>query len=60
MNDPIALAHGVSITQEHEGIGLVRTNGPSTRMCANRPTTPGRPASLQGCDTAEIGQTLWD
>jgi len=60
MNDPAALAHGVSITQEHEGIGLVRTNGPSTRMCVNRPAIPGRPASVQGSETAEILQSLWD
>ncbi|MBW2270371.1 MAG: CoA transferase [Deltaproteobacteria bacterium] len=59
MNDPVALSHGVSITREHPGIGLVRTNGPSRRQCHNRPTVPGRPAPIQGSDGEDIARNLW-
>jgi crotonobetainyl-CoA:carnitine CoA-transferase CaiB-like acyl-CoA transferase len=59
MTDPVAVEHGVSLSREHESIGLVRTNGPSRGLCLNRPTLPGRPAPIQGSDGDEIRRNLW-
>jgi crotonobetainyl-CoA:carnitine CoA-transferase CaiB-like acyl-CoA transferase len=53
MDDPWAKAHGLSITREHEGFGLVDTTGPSPRL-SRTPVVPGRPAPKYGADTEAI------
>lgn len=58
MADPWNVAHGLSITREHPGMGLITTTGPAPRL-SRTPATAGRPGSLVGGDTravlAEIG-----
>lgn len=53
MEDPWAKAHGLSITREHEGYGLIDTIGPPPRL-SRTPVTPGRPAPRYGADTDAI------
>lgn len=48
-----AVAHGFSVTREHEGRGRVRTNGPSVKM-SRTPVTVGRPAMLPGSAASEV------
>jgi crotonobetainyl-CoA:carnitine CoA-transferase CaiB-like acyl-CoA transferase len=53
MDDPWVCAHGLSITREHEGIGMVNTNGTAPRLSRTQPA-PGRPAPKPGSDAAAI------
>jgi crotonobetainyl-CoA:carnitine CoA-transferase CaiB-like acyl-CoA transferase len=58
MQDPWVVAHGLSLTREHEGMGLVTTCGPAPRL-SRTPIRIGQPASKPGADgpaiLAEIG-----
>jgi crotonobetainyl-CoA:carnitine CoA-transferase CaiB-like acyl-CoA transferase len=53
MDDPWAKAHGLSLTREHTGFGLIDTIGPAPRL-SRTPIRPGRPAPSYGADTDEI------
>ncbi|MCU1689517.1 MAG: putative acyl-CoA transferase/carnitine dehydratase [Jatrophihabitantaceae bacterium] len=53
MDDPYAIARGLSLTREHQGIGLVQTTGPAP-MLSGTPLRPGRPAPSPGADSADI------
>ena len=53
MVDPWAKAHGLSLTRDHEGIGLVTTCGPAFRL-SRTPVRPGRPAPRPGRNAREI------
>ncbi|MGH2588178.1 MAG: CaiB/BaiF CoA transferase family protein [Dehalococcoidia bacterium] len=53
MADPWAQAHGLSLTREHAGLGLIDTIGPAPRL-SRTPVTPGCPAPLYGADTMAI------
>ena len=53
MDDPWVLDHGLSITRQHQEIGLVTTCGPAPRL-SRTPVTPGRPAPKPGADAHEI------
>ncbi|MHB8573726.1 MAG: CaiB/BaiF CoA transferase family protein [Dehalococcoidia bacterium] len=53
MTDPWVRAHGLSLTREHDGQGLVTTNGPAPRL-DRTPVRPGSPASRPGADAASI------
>jgi crotonobetainyl-CoA:carnitine CoA-transferase CaiB-like acyl-CoA transferase len=53
MDDSWAKEHGISLTRDHPGLGLVDTIGPAPRL-SRTPVTPGRPAPQYGADTAEI------
>jgi crotonobetainyl-CoA:carnitine CoA-transferase CaiB-like acyl-CoA transferase len=57
MTDPWVQAHGLSITREHDGAGLITTNGPSPRL-SRTPAVPGRAASLPGADALDILRDL--
>jgi len=56
--DPWVRAHGLIVTREHEGFGLIDTTGPAPRL-SRTPVAPGRPAARPGSDApsvlAEIG-----
>ena len=51
--DPWAIEHGLSITREHDEIGLVTGFGPSPRL-SRTPVAPGRPAPKPGAQGREI------
>jgi crotonobetainyl-CoA:carnitine CoA-transferase CaiB-like acyl-CoA transferase len=53
MTDPWVVAHGLSITREHDEIGPVTTCGPAPRL-SRTPVRPGRPAPKPGSDAREI------
>ena len=53
MADPWVVAHGLAVTREHEGLGLVTTNGPGQRMSRSA-VVPGAPASLPGADARAV------
>jgi len=53
MNDPWVQAHGLSITREHSGLGLVTTTGPAPRL-SRTPVTSGPPAPALGEHAAAI------
>ena len=53
MTNGRAVAHGLSITREHEGRGRVRTNGPSIQM-SRTPVAAGRPAMLPGAAAHDV------
>ncbi|MBI2765201.1 MAG: CoA transferase [Chloroflexi bacterium] len=53
MEDPWAVAHGLSLTREHDGMGLLRTNGPGQRL-SRTPAIPGAPASVPGADAHSV------
>ena len=53
MDDPWVVAHGLSITRGHEGIGQVNTNGTAPRLSRTQPA-PGRPAPKPGSDAPSI------
>ena len=53
MLDPWVRAHGLSITREHDEIGMVTTTGPAIRL-SRTPVVPGKPASKPGSDAAGI------
>jgi crotonobetainyl-CoA:carnitine CoA-transferase CaiB-like acyl-CoA transferase len=53
MQDPWVTAHGLSLTREHEGMGLVTTCGPAPRL-SRTPIRLGQPAPKPGADGVEI------
>ena len=57
MSDPWVVQHGLSLTREHENIGMVRTIGPVARL-SRTPLVAGRPATPPGSDQAAVIQAL--
>ena len=53
MENPWVKAHGLSLTREHEELGLITTCGPAPRL-SRTPVRPGNPASKPGSDAREI------
>jgi len=53
LDDPWAINHGLSVTREHDEIGLVTGFGPSPRL-SRTPVAIGRPAPKPGADGREI------
>jgi crotonobetainyl-CoA:carnitine CoA-transferase CaiB-like acyl-CoA transferase len=53
MQDPAAIAQGMSLTRHHPGQGMVTTNGPGIRL-SRTPLTPGRPTPMPGTDATSI------
>jgi crotonobetainyl-CoA:carnitine CoA-transferase CaiB-like acyl-CoA transferase len=53
MERPWVQDHGLSVTREHSGLGLVTTTGPAARL-SRTPCVPGRPAPQPGEDAAGI------
>jgi len=53
LDDPWAIDHGLSLTREHDEIGMVTGFGPSPRL-SRTPVTPGRPAPKPGAQGREI------
>ena len=47
MTDPWVIAHGLSLTREHDAIGPVTTCGPAPRL-SRTPVRPGRRAPKPG------------
>jgi crotonobetainyl-CoA:carnitine CoA-transferase CaiB-like acyl-CoA transferase len=57
MDDPWAVEHGLSITRDHDGQGLVTTTGPAPRL-SRTPVVPGRPAPPVGGDVLDVLREL--
>lgn len=53
LDDPWAKAHGLSMTREHEDIGLITTGGPAPRL-SRTPIRPGSPAPKPGSNAGEV------
>ncbi len=53
MADPWVIEHGLSVTREHDEIGLVTTCGPAPRL-SRTPVRPGRPAAKPGSDVESV------
>ena len=53
MQDPWAVAHGLSITHAHESGARVTTIGPPARL-SGTPVAPGHPVRLPGRDAADV------
>ena len=53
LDDPWAIDRGLSLTREHDEIGLVTGFGPSPRL-SRTPVLPGRPAPKPGAQGREI------
>ena len=53
LDDPWAINHGLSITREHDEIGLITGFGPSPRL-SKTPVSPGRAAPKPGAQAREI------
>jgi crotonobetainyl-CoA:carnitine CoA-transferase CaiB-like acyl-CoA transferase len=53
MADPWVTAHELSLTREHDGMGLVTTCGPAPRL-SRTPIRAGQPASKPGAEAYEI------
>lgn len=53
MTDPWVVSHGLSLTREHTGLGLVTTTGPAPRL-SRTPVVPGRPAPPVGGDALDV------
>ncbi len=53
MEDPWAVARGLSITREHDGLGPVTHIAPSPKL-SRTPAVPGRPTPQPGADAASI------
>jgi len=53
MQDPWAVAHGLSVTRRHNDGSLITTIGPPARL-SRTPAVPGRPVSPPGGDAAEV------
>ena len=53
MQDPCVTAHGLSLTREHDAIGLVTTCGPAPRL-SRTPIHVGQPAPKPGTDGPDI------
>ena len=57
MSVPWVKDHGLSMTREHQEIGLVTACGPAPRL-SRSPVQPGRPAPKPGADAQEILETV--
>ena len=53
MEDPWVIEHGMSVTREHDEIGVVTTNGPAVRM-SRSPVIPGFAAPKPGSNAPAI------
>jgi crotonobetainyl-CoA:carnitine CoA-transferase CaiB-like acyl-CoA transferase len=53
MADPWVIAHELSLTREHDEMGLVTTCGPAPRL-SRTPIRVGPPASKPGSDAYDI------
>ena len=53
MDAPRAQEHGLSLTREHDGVGLIRTTG-AAPMLSRTPVRAGRAAPAPGADAASI------
>ncbi|MGH8057536.1 MAG: hypothetical protein ACREOH_09920, partial [Candidatus Entotheonellia bacterium] len=53
MQDPWVVAHHLSLTREHDGMGLVTTCGPAPRL-SRTPIRAGWPAPKPGADAHAI------
>jgi len=53
MTDPWAREHGLSVTRELDGVGMMTHCGPSPRL-SRTPVRPGRPTPPPGADAASI------
>jgi len=53
MEDPWVVDRGLSVTREHDGVGLVTTTGPGPRL-SRSPLRPGNPASAPGADARDV------
>ena len=53
MQDPWAVAHGLSVTRRHSDGSMITTIGPPARL-SRTPALPGRPVSPPGGDAAEV------
>jgi len=53
MQDPWAVAHGLSVTRRHSDGSMITTIGPPARL-SRTPAVPGRPVSAPGGDAAEV------
>jgi crotonobetainyl-CoA:carnitine CoA-transferase CaiB-like acyl-CoA transferase len=53
MQDPWAIAHGLSATRRHSDGSMITTIGPPARL-SRTPVVPGRPVSPPGADAAEV------
>lgn len=53
MQAPSVTAHGLSLTREHDDIGLVTTCGPALRL-SRTPIHLGQPAPKPGVDGPDI------
>jgi len=53
MQDPWAVAHGLSVTRRHRDGSIITTIGPPARL-SRTPVVPGRPVPPPGGDAAEV------
>ena len=53
LDDPWTIDHGLSVTREHDEIGLITGFGPSPRL-SRTPVSVGRPAPKPGAQAREI------
>jgi crotonobetainyl-CoA:carnitine CoA-transferase CaiB-like acyl-CoA transferase len=53
MTDPWVISHALSLTRDHDDMGLVTTCGPAPRL-SRTPVRPGRPAPKPGSDAADV------
>ena len=53
LEDPWVVAHGLSVTREHDDLGRITTTGPAPRL-SRTPVSIGRPAPRPGSDAREI------
>jgi crotonobetainyl-CoA:carnitine CoA-transferase CaiB-like acyl-CoA transferase len=51
--DRYVVDHGLLLTREHDGLGLVTTNGPAPRL-SRHTAVPGAPASRPGADAESV------
>jgi crotonobetainyl-CoA:carnitine CoA-transferase CaiB-like acyl-CoA transferase len=57
MQDPWAIAQGLSVTRRRDG-AMLTTIGPPVRL-SRTPAVPGRPVSPPGGDAAEVLAMTW-
>jgi crotonobetainyl-CoA:carnitine CoA-transferase CaiB-like acyl-CoA transferase len=53
MQDPWAVAHGLSVTRRHRDGSMITTIGPPARL-SRKPAIPDRPVSPPGGDATEV------
>lgn len=53
MTDPWVVAHGLSVTRQHDTGDRITTVGPGARL-SRTPVTPGRPAATPGADARSV------